>query len=142
MSTKKLRLSSQPLEQDIVVLSLHCLGQQVYTFRDGKCSPSGIFKAPDGSLFWRANAGAKVVQSKGQQYLFKANPAGTADILAILAPTGRAAGLECKRPGERQNEVQLWWQDIASRAGLLYAVFHSPNEAREIVARWHALPTP
>ena len=132
MTTKRFRLKSQPLEQDIQALTLRVLGQEQWTVRDdGQWKPTGIFRSADGSMFWRANAGSQVVEDKGRKRLFKANPAGTSDILGIVR--GLLVCIELKRPGARQRPAQLWWQQLVELAGAAYRVCESPNEARAFV---------
>ena len=137
MSVARLRLTSQPLEQDVMVLTLRCLGREQFVRRDGKLVSTGVYVAADGSMFWRANAGAQVIQGKAGKRLFKANPAGTADILGsvVVAASrrGQPVGIECKRHGESQNETQRWWQKVAEAAGWLYFVSFGPQQAMAFV---------
>jgi hypothetical protein len=77
------------------------------------------------------------VRSHDRDYLFKANPAGTADILGSVRVRGerrgQAVAIECKREGEGQNEAQAWWQTVAEAAGYLYFVSFGPQQAMAFV---------
>ena len=79
-------------------------------------------------MFWRQNAGRVCTQSGAWVTL---GPPGIADIVGSL--DGRAVFVEVKRPGERQRKSQKNFQAAAERAGALYVVARSPEEAIEAV---------
>lgn len=64
-----------------------------------------------------------------------AGEAGMADLLVFL-PDGHVGAMEVKRPGEKQSEKQLEWEQRAKCWGVRYAVVHSATEALEVHARW------
>lgn len=78
---------------------------------------------------WRANSGGGLrPNGRGGMRPVQANPPGTPDVLAILPPAGRLAGIELKSRKGRLRESQVAWQATARRAGALIIVARSLNE--------------
>ena len=82
-----------------------------------------------GCIAWRVNSGGR----RGRVTLA---PAGTPDILGVLAPSGRLFGLEAKLPGGKPTEAQRAWHAAAIRDGVRVAVVHSVEEAIRTVTEW------
>lgn len=79
-------------------------------------------------LFWRNNTGSV---RKGRR-IIKFGYRGSADILAVQAPTGRLIGIECKRSdGGVVSGSQIRWGDDLTRHGGVYLVARSVEEVRE-----------
>ena len=74
-------------------------------------------------LFYRRNVGAVVI--KGQMVRF--GRPGQADVAGMIE--GRAIEVEVKRPGEYQNKAQRNWQEAVERAGGIYVVARSVQDA-------------
>lgn len=53
------------------------------------------------------------------------NPKGTADIVGLIAPTGRMLQIECKAPGETQSDEQIVMQRVITAFGGLYILAFS-----------------
>jgi hypothetical protein len=85
-----------------------------------------------GGRFWRVNSGR--VRSEGGR-LIQLAPAGTADILGILAPSGRFVGLEVKVPGRKATAVQEEWAKDVRGLGGFVATVTSIDEALGAVER-------
>ena len=66
----------------------------------------------------RTNTGGAMI--KGRFVLF--NPPGTADIVGLIAPTGRMLMIECKAPRGVQSPEQKTMQRIVERFGGLYVL--------------------
>ncbi len=60
---------------------------------------------------------------------------GSADLVAILAPSGRWFCLEVKSSTGRVEPEQTKWHERARRFGAFVAVVRSADEAREALAR-------
>ena len=60
---------------------------------------------------------------------------GSADLVGLLAPSGRFLGLEVKRPGEKPTPAQVQWLDLVRGMGGFAAVVSSVDEALAAVAR-------
>ena len=58
---------------------------------------------------------------------------GSADIMGICGPVGRAIGLEVKRPGQKQRDSQRNFQRKFESLGGFYAVVHSADEAHLVL---------
>lgn len=78
--------------------------------------PSGIF--------WRQNAG-RIRSDRGAW--ISLGPPGIADIVGVLA--GRAVFVEVKTSAGRQRKAQKAFQAAAEKAGGIYLVARSPEEA-------------
>lgn len=75
---------------------------------------------------WRLNTGALPV---GKRFVRFGVP-GSADILGVIPPSGRALAVEVKRPGGRISPTQVAWLDLFRSAGGLALVVHSIEELR------------
>lgn len=64
---------------------------------------------------------------------------GAPDLVVILPPHGRYAGLELKSAQGRQSPNQKGFEAEAVDAGALYAVAHGVDEALKILAEWGAI---
>lgn len=80
-------------------------------------------------IAWRMNSGGR----RGRVTLA---PAGTPDILGVLAPSGRLFGLEAKLPGGKPTPVQAEWHARAQGSGVLVATIHSAADAVRVVTEW------
>ena len=79
-------------------------------------------------LAWRANSG---VGRTAAGNLLRANVPGCADILACCR--GRFVGLEVKRPRGRPLPSQRAFRAAVERAGGVYAVVRSPDDALAVL---------
>lgn len=59
----------------------------------------------------------------------------SADLVGIMAPTGRWVCLEVKRPGESMTPDQRVWAAAVRRLGGFVAEVHSIEEAENAIAR-------
>lgn len=85
---------------------------------------------------YRAATGQRIVVQPGMVILMDARPisfglAGSADILGVCR--GRGFGIETKTPTGRQSDQQRKFQAAFERAGGLYGVARSPDEAVAIL---------
>lgn len=69
----------------------------------------------------RVNTGAAMVGRR----LIRFNPPGTADIVGIIAPTGRMLMIEVKSAGGKQRKAQAIMQRIVTTFGGLYVLARS-----------------
>ncbi len=60
---------------------------------------------------------------------------GSADLVGILAPSGRLFCLEVKRSGQKPSPEQLAWGAIVQRMGGFWATVSSVSQARDALAR-------
>lgn len=65
----------------------------------------------------------------------KFNPKGTADIVGLIAPTGRMLQIECKGKGGTQSDDQKFMQRVITTFGGLYIVAWSLADADAVFAR-------
>jgi len=82
---------------------------------------------------WRLSQGAGRLAS-GRWDRFGLVP-GAADLIGILAPTGRWFALEVKSPRGRLTEEQRLWGALIQQRGGFWAVVRSVDEAREALER-------
>lgn len=64
---------------------------------------------------------------------------GTADLIVLLPPTGRAAYLEAKRPGAKprnDQSHQAEWANMVRSKGARYSVFTSVGEGVALIRTW------
>lgn len=80
---------------------------------------------------WRANAGGGLRDGRP----IKGNPAGTPDILAVLPPSGRLAGIECKMPGRKRRPAQEAWAERMGAAGALCLLIEDVRELEAALSR-------
>jgi hypothetical protein len=73
-------------------------------------------------VVWRMSVGARRGHTFGVR--------GQADVFALLRSSGRLLTLEVKRPGEDADPHQLEWGETVTRAGGVYAVVRSVEDAR------------
>jgi hypothetical protein len=71
-----------------------------------------------GVVWWRANSGGGL--RGGRPVL--GNPEGCPDLLLVLPPAGRLAGVELKAKRGRLRPAQAAWRDAVTAAGGLYLV--------------------
>jgi protein involved in polysaccharide export with SLBB domain len=74
-------------------------------------------------LFYRRNVGGMKIGDRFVKFGVK----GQADVAGMVE--GRAIEVECKRPGEYQTKDQRNWQAAVERAGGLYIVARSVQDA-------------
>lgn len=67
-----------------------------------------------GVFCWRNNTGAAVLQSG---HFARFGSPGSADILGVLAPSGRLLGVEVKRPRRKPTVLQQAWLESVLAAG-------------------------
>lgn len=83
---------------------------------------------------WRANSGGGLRRGRGGRTVpVRGNPAGTPDVLAILPPSGRQLGVECKMPGGKLRPEQAAWAANATRAGALCVVVYDVTQLQSIL---------
>lgn len=75
---------------------------------------------------WRANAGGGLRHGRP----VRGNPAGTADVLGCLPPSGRLLALELKSLRGRLRPAQRDWLETMRRAGALALVVRDLDELR------------
>ena len=86
----------------------------------------GFLARRGGCFFWRNNSG---VFSPRPGSFVRAGIKGAADILCVLAPAGRLAGIECKREvGGRVSPAQKAWGEALEAVGGLYVVARSVDD--------------
>jgi hypothetical protein len=85
----------------------------------------------------RVNGGGMHAPGPGgrTRYVRFTSTPGCADILAVLPPAGRFAGIEVKRPGGRLTADQESFLAAVRRAGGLGLVVHSVGELVEELER-------
>jgi hypothetical protein len=88
---------------------------------------------------WRTNSG--VFRSAG--HVYQLAPAGTADVIGCLPPSGRMLAVEVKRPGGKLRPSQAEWLDRMRAAGALCFVATSDREVCEALrAEGYRVPDP
>jgi hypothetical protein len=84
-------------------------------------------------VLWRLGAGVTVDKKTGKHYRAGLVP-GAADLIGILAPSGRRWGLffalEVKTARSRLSPQQKLWGELVTRMGGFYRVVRSVDEAR------------
>lgn len=83
--------------------------------------------ARDDVRVWRQNTGA--ARRRGGGPLVRFGLPGQADILGLLVPSGRFLAVEVKTPTGRLSPDQRRWGAAIERAGGLYVVARSVEEA-------------
>lgn len=78
----------------------------------------------------RINTGA--AKLNGQFVRF--NPPGTADIVGLIAPSGRMLMIECKAPRGAQSPEQVTMQRIVEKFGGLYVLARSVADVDQALA--------
>jgi len=115
---------------------VNAITAKMSTSRKGKSNPessltNGIIRLLNVSLpnavFDRANAGAIVV---GQKF-YKGMQAGTADIIGCYK--GRFIAIEVKLPKGRVQESQKQYCERITKAGGLYYIVRSFDEAMKVI---------
>lgn len=71
-----------------------------------------------GCLHWRNNTGVARADNRFVPF----GMVGSADMLVVLPPRGRLAGVEVKGPGDRQSVIQAAWELAIQRAGGVYVL--------------------
>ncbi len=74
-------------------------------------------------IAWRNNSG---MMKRGSRYI-RFGAVGSPDIICIVR--GRFLGIECKTDDGKQDEKQESWQRACERAGGMYVVCRSVQEA-------------
>ena len=97
--------------------------------RDVLASVLVAVTALPGAFLHRTNTGVGVAQD-GRHIRF--GQVGTADITGCVR--GRYVAIEVKRPGGRQSPAQRVWQAACERAGGLYVLARSADEALTALA--------
>lgn len=85
-------------------------------------------KADPRGHFTRNNVGGR----RGGRRRF-GHGTGSADIVGLIAPSGRFVALEVKAPKGEQSAAQVAWQADVERLGGFYAVVRSVQEALDAV---------
>lgn len=75
---------------------------------------------------WRNNVGRATYGTARVQYGLGL---GSADLVGLLVPSGRGVAIEVKTPVGRLSPVQVAWRGAWERAGGLYVLAHSVEEA-------------
>lgn len=71
---------------------------------------------------------------KGRRFIRYGLGVGSADVVAIVAPTGRWLCIETKRPkNSKETEAQTRWLEMVRRYGAIAGVCRSPEEALALV---------
>ena len=76
------------------------------------------------AILWRNNSGGV----RGTSIRYGLCP-GSADRVGMLVPSGRFLGLEIKMPGKDLDPDQVRWRGVVERAGGMFVVAHSVEEA-------------
>lgn len=84
---------------------------------------------------WRNNVG---LAQHGEHAVRYGLIEGSADLIGVLAPTGRFVALEVKRPKGRTTEAQELFLALVRRRGGFAAVVRSVEDAVAAVARARA----
>lgn len=83
-------------------------------------------------VLWRNNAGA-LRDDAGRQVRYGL-AVGSADLVGILAPSGRLFALEVKTPTGRVSPDQVRWAKLAESMGAFVRTVRSVDEARKALA--------
>lgn len=97
--------------------------------REIQCAILEAVSARPGAVFWRANSFLGVTASR---HIVRANVPGTSDILGCDA--GRFVAIEVKVPDGIQSESQKRFQRAVVRAGGIYVIAHSVDDALAALA--------
>jgi|TARA_Y100000310_G_C20693769_1_gene824076 photosystem II stability/assembly factor-like uncharacterized protein len=81
-------------------------------------------------VFWRANTGASVYESKGKKRFVRFGVAGQADITGLLK-NGRRVEIEVKKKGGKQTEKQQAFQETIESNDGLYVLAYGVNDVIE-----------
>lgn len=81
----------------------------------------------DDVMLFRISVG-KFRPIEGGERVIQSAPEGTPDLLGVLAPTGRAFGIEVKTAKGRQREVQAAFQRAWERRGGIYILARSLDD--------------
>ena len=84
-----------------------------------------------GVFHYRNNSGAIVSEYKGKKRFFNFGAAGSPDIICVIK--GRYVGLEVKASKTKQNDNQKEFQAALTKAGGIYFVVRSLDEAVEAI---------
>ena len=82
---------------------------------------------------WRNNTG-QLLDSRGRPVTFGL-AVGSADLIGILAPTGRFVALEIKQPRQKAKPHQDQWLAVVRSLGGFAAVVTSEEEALRAIER-------
>lgn len=96
------------------------------------CIRNALGKCDDLAL-WRNNVG-ELLDSRGRAVTFGL-AIGSADLIGILAPTGRFFALEVKVPGRKAKPHQETWLSLVRSLGGFAAVVTSVEEAQAALLR-------
>jgi len=88
-------------------------------------------REPDLTL-WRNNTG--VAEHRGRRVRYGLS-VGSADLIGILAPTGRLVALEVKTPTGRAATAQKMFLDLVRSRGGFAAIVRSVQDARSAIER-------
>jgi len=88
-------------------------------------------REPDLTL-WRNNTG--VAEHRGRRVRYGLS-VGSADLIGILAPSGRLVALEVKTPKGRAADAQKMFLDLVRSRGGFAAVVRSVQDARSAIER-------
>jgi hypothetical protein len=89
-----------------------------------------VGKMPDVVLWRNALFSGQVADQNGLRYVKAGLVDGSADLVGLMAPTGRFICLEVKRPkGGRKGEEQLLFGALVRKMGGFYAFVRSVEEA-------------
>lgn len=77
----------------------------------------------------RVNSG---LVKRGKHFI-KLAKKGTADIVAILPPTGRVLAVECKKPGEEPRKDQLAFLESVRRVGGIGIVATGVDDVARVI---------
>jgi len=78
----------------------------------------------------RMNTGAAVLKGRFVRF----GVPGTADIVGLIAPTGRMLQIECKAARGKQRDAQLVMQRVVTAMGGLYIVARRIEDVDEALA--------
>lgn len=133
---KPIRLR-KPLEREIVAMILHRLQLNLHDWCWCRVEPASAVRA-------RAYAGQP---DKARKYSEDQFANGVSDIIGwgkkyftdgkgLLRVQVYVVCFEVKRPGEKQRDSQIEFQERATIGGGLYAVIHSDEEAIAALKNW------
>lgn len=87
-----------------------------------------------GIYVWRNNTGGRPwTDAKGKSRLMTFGLKGSADIIGVMPPRGRALFVECKTKGGKQSIDQQLFESFVRGCGALYIVAYDLGELMRAV---------
>lgn len=87
----------------------------------------------DLGFFWSNPTGT--ARSMDGRRVIKYGFVGSPDIIGILKPSGKFAGIECKVKKDRQRTEQKTFEQVSTKNGAIYLIAHSiDNTGQDAIA--------